>query len=65
MFFKSASEELDAYYPVRPECAADVPKTRFKARVCTNVLLKYFSLLDVFLMSSFCLINHIWNGKIT
>lgn len=33
MFFKSSAEELDAYYPVRAECAADVPKTRFKARV--------------------------------
>lgn len=30
----SSSEELDTYYPVRPECLADVPKTRFKARVC-------------------------------
>lgn len=30
----SSSEELDSYYPVRPECLADVPKTRFKARVC-------------------------------
>ncbi|XP_055813165.1 rab GTPase-activating protein 22-like isoform X3 [Solanum dulcamara] len=29
----SSSEELDTYYPVRPECLADVPKTRFKARV--------------------------------
>ncbi|XP_016478061.1 uncharacterized protein LOC107799457 isoform X2 [Nicotiana tabacum] len=29
----SSSEELDSYYPVRPECLADVPKTRFKARV--------------------------------
>ncbi|XP_060180802.1 rab GTPase-activating protein 22-like isoform X1 [Lycium barbarum] len=28
-----SSEELDSYYPVRPECLADVPKTRFKARV--------------------------------
>ncbi|KAI3449797.1 hypothetical protein Pfo_006462 [Paulownia fortunei] len=33
MFFNSATEELDAYYPIRPECQADVPKTRFKARV--------------------------------
>ncbi|CAN4093223.1 unnamed protein product [Withania somnifera] len=29
----SYSEELDSYYPVRPECLADVPKTRFKSRV--------------------------------
>ncbi|KAJ8534648.1 hypothetical protein K7X08_016376 [Anisodus acutangulus] len=29
----SSSEELDSYYPVRPECLAGVPKTRFKARV--------------------------------
>ncbi|KAL0459378.1 UNVERIFIED_CONTAM: TBC1 domain family member 15 [Sesamum latifolium] len=33
MFFNSATEELDAYYPIRPECQADVAKTRFKARV--------------------------------
>ncbi|GFP82937.1 tbc1 domain family member 15 [Phtheirospermum japonicum] len=33
MFFNSAAEELDSYYPVRSECLADVPKTRFKARV--------------------------------
>ncbi|KAG8389190.1 hypothetical protein BUALT_Bualt02G0203200 [Buddleja alternifolia] len=33
MFFNSATEELDAYYPIRPECKADVPQTRFKARV--------------------------------
>ncbi|KAL0383636.1 UNVERIFIED_CONTAM: TBC1 domain family member 15 [Sesamum calycinum] len=32
-FFNSATEELDAYYPIRPECLADVAKTRFKARV--------------------------------
>ncbi|CAN4091572.1 unnamed protein product [Withania somnifera] len=29
----SYSEELDTYYPVRPECQADVPKTRFKSKV--------------------------------
>ncbi|XP_073302282.1 rab GTPase-activating protein 22-like isoform X3 [Primulina huaijiensis] len=33
MFFSSAVEELDAYYPIRPECQADAPRTRFKARV--------------------------------
>ncbi|PIN04709.1 Ypt/Rab-specific GTPase-activating protein GYP7 [Handroanthus impetiginosus] len=33
MFFNSATEELNSYYPTRPECQADVPKTRFKARV--------------------------------
>ncbi|KAK6141647.1 hypothetical protein DH2020_024620 [Rehmannia glutinosa] len=33
MFFNAATEELDSYYPIRPECQADVPKTRFKARV--------------------------------
>ncbi|CAK9140602.1 unnamed protein product [Ilex paraguariensis] len=27
------SEEVDAYYPVKPECQADIPKIRFKARV--------------------------------
>ncbi|CAI9776675.1 unnamed protein product [Fraxinus pennsylvanica] len=33
MFFSAATEELDSYFPIRPECQADVPKTRFKARV--------------------------------
>ncbi|XP_073054967.1 rab GTPase-activating protein 22-like isoform X2 [Primulina eburnea] len=33
MFFSSAVEELDAYYPIRPECQADAPRTKFKARV--------------------------------
>ncbi|XP_016565546.2 rab GTPase-activating protein 22 isoform X2 [Capsicum annuum] len=27
------SEELDSYYTIRPECLAEVPKTRFKSRV--------------------------------
>lgn len=48
MFFKSSSEELDAYYPVRAECAADVPKTRFKARVCSCAVFD-FLLFDVLL----------------
>ncbi|KAL8055236.1 hypothetical protein ABFX02_04G043800 [Erythranthe guttata] len=33
MFFNTATEELDSYYPIRPECQADAPMTRFKARV--------------------------------
>ncbi|MCD7449072.1 hypothetical protein HAX54_049185 [Datura stramonium] len=28
----SSLEELDSYFPVRPECQADVPNTRFRAR---------------------------------
>lgn len=28
----SVSEELESYYPVRPECRDDMPKTRFKPR---------------------------------
>ncbi|KAK8541549.1 hypothetical protein V6N12_014180 [Hibiscus sabdariffa] len=33
MFFKAAgTEELDAFYPIRPECVANVPKTRFRPR---------------------------------
>ncbi|XP_059302677.1 rab GTPase-activating protein 22-like [Lycium ferocissimum] len=31
------SEELDNYYPIRPECQADVPKSRFKARVARTL----------------------------
>ncbi|KAK3028130.1 hypothetical protein RJ639_038991, partial [Escallonia herrerae] len=29
----SGTEEVEAYFPTRPECRADVPKTRFKPRV--------------------------------
>ncbi|KAK8532484.1 hypothetical protein V6N13_131807 [Hibiscus sabdariffa] len=33
MFFKAAgTEELDAFYPIRPESVANVPKTRFRPR---------------------------------
>lgn len=32
LFHKYGGEDLDSYYPVRPECQADVPKVRFKAR---------------------------------
>lgn len=50
MFFNSAGEELDSYYPVRPECQADVPKTRFKARVCKNVLIRFPNSMYPFLL---------------
>ncbi|XP_038692864.1 TBC1 domain family member 15-like isoform X2 [Tripterygium wilfordii] len=29
---KSGADELEAFYPIRPECTADVPKPRFKPR---------------------------------
>ena len=29
----AAATELDAFYPIRPECQADIPKTRFKIKV--------------------------------
>ncbi|XP_022758461.1 TBC1 domain family member 15-like isoform X2 [Durio zibethinus] len=33
MFGKNpGTEELEAFYPIRPECIADVPKTRFRPR---------------------------------
>ncbi|KAE8685045.1 Ypt/Rab-GAP domain of gyp1p superfamily protein isoform 5 [Hibiscus syriacus] len=33
MFYKAAgTEELDAFYPIRKECVANVPKTRFRPR---------------------------------
>ncbi|KAK2984603.1 hypothetical protein RJ640_029109 [Escallonia rubra] len=32
------TEEVEAYFPIRPECRADVPKTRFKPRVRANIL---------------------------
>ncbi|KAA0026089.1 TBC1 domain family member 15-like [Cucumis melo var. makuwa] len=28
----AAATELDAFYPIRPECQADIPKTRFKIK---------------------------------
>lgn len=47
----SGSGELEAFFPLRPECQADVPKTRFKPRVGTslNSLLVIFanSLLSI------------------
>ncbi|CAN8271022.1 unnamed protein product [Cochlearia groenlandica] len=30
--WKSGGEDLQGFYPVRPECQADVPRTRFKSR---------------------------------
>ncbi|ONH93237.1 hypothetical protein PRUPE_8G220800 [Prunus persica] len=34
LFFmrKASTAELDAFYPIRPECQVDVPKTRFRLR---------------------------------
>lgn len=29
----AATTELDAFYPIRSECQAEVPKTRFKIKV--------------------------------
>ncbi|KAE8681759.1 Ypt/Rab-GAP domain of gyp1p superfamily protein isoform 5 [Hibiscus syriacus] len=29
---KAGTEELETFYPIRPECVADMPKTRFKPR---------------------------------
>jgi len=30
---RSGTTELNDFYPIRPECKADVPATRFKPRV--------------------------------
>ncbi|KAM7258200.1 hypothetical protein ACFE04_013941 [Oxalis oulophora] len=30
---RNAGEDVESFYPTRPECLPDVPKTRFKARV--------------------------------
>lgn len=35
---RSSDAELNTFFPIRPECQADVPKTRFKPRVCKNSL---------------------------
>ncbi|KAA3459569.1 TBC1 domain family member 15 [Gossypium australe] len=29
----AGTEELEAFYPIRPDCLADIPKTRFRPRV--------------------------------
>ncbi|KAK8702027.1 hypothetical protein V6N13_020397 [Hibiscus sabdariffa] len=29
---KAGTEELETFYPIKPDCVADVPKTRFKPR---------------------------------
>lgn len=57
----SSSEELDSYYPVRPECLADVPKTRFKARVCwKNITFFPFSMLLHYVWFCSLLFLFIW-----
>lgn len=33
LFSKAGAEDLEAFYPIRPECRADIPKTRFKPRM--------------------------------
>jgi len=42
----SGTTELNAFYPIRPECQADVPAPRFKPRVSfcfsTNAFLVHF-----------------------
>ncbi|XP_010526495.1 PREDICTED: TBC1 domain family member 15-like isoform X1 [Tarenaya hassleriana] len=32
VMWKSGGEDLQGFYPVRPECQSDVPRTRFKSR---------------------------------
>ncbi|KAJ4726924.1 TBC1 domain family member 15 [Melia azedarach] len=32
LLWKSGGDDLESFYPIRPECQADVPKIRFKAR---------------------------------
>ncbi|KAM7253761.1 hypothetical protein ACFE04_031443 [Oxalis oulophora] len=32
-FLRRGGEDMESFYPIRPECQADVHKTRFKARV--------------------------------
>lgn len=45
----SGATELNAFYPIKPECVADVPATRFKPRVSfcfsSNAFLSHFLLL--------------------
>nr|GEW38281.1 TBC1 domain family member 15-like isoform X1 [Tanacetum cinerariifolium] len=30
---RTTNEDMESYFPIRPECQADVPKTRFKAKI--------------------------------
>jgi len=32
----NANGDMESYFPVRAECQADVPKTRFKPKVCDS-----------------------------
>lgn len=53
---KAATSELDVSYPIRSECQADVPKTRFKLRV-TSLLLLLCYLLIPFVI--WCVLFHV------
>lgn len=45
---KAETSELDVFYPIRSECHADIPKTRFKLRV-SSLPLPFGHLLISFL----------------
>jgi hypothetical protein len=48
---KAGTSELDMFYPIRSECHADIPNTRFKLRV-SSLPLPFGHLLISFL--SYC-----------
>lgn len=51
-FRRSSGEDLGKYYPTRPECEEDVPKSRFKHWVCSlklSIITTLFFLLIVLL----------------
>ena len=62
----AGTEELEAFYPIRPECIADIPKTRFRPRVCifySPLLLLKFQFNSVcmpsFLLDVYDFIGHV------
>lgn len=50
---KASTAELDVFYPVRPECQADVPPTRFKLRVWIFMLFISIVILNIFIFLSY------------
>lgn len=51
LFFmrKASTAELDVFYPIRPECQVDVPKTRFRLRVCPFHFILFANILFSFI----------------
>lgn len=48
----AGTEELDAFYPIRLERIANVPKNRFRLRVCPVIFIEFDSSLYRFCTSN-------------